>query len=155
MNEGQLYDERIKNLEREVRQLKTSHFKTATKISTISKTIGITFSLYLDTNTFEIYGDKRAIITLTTSDNSDMISACYVNGLNPTMINNNRFLKVQRIVSDSGKVKYEVIIISYNSDDYNTLSGGGSVNLNYTLTLVGSSNFTASVSYRNFFGGSS
>lgn len=154
MEEGKLFGKRIQDLEQEIRQLKTAHFKTASKISTISKTIGISFSLYLDTNTNEVYGSKRAIITLD-ANGSDMISACYVNELSPSLIQNNRFLRVQRITSNPGEIKYEVIIISYNYDDYTILSGGGSVDLNYTLTLIGSSNFTPLVSYRNFFGGSS
>lgn len=152
-SEIELYNKRINALKREIRNLKTAHFKTATTISTISKTANITFSLYLDTNTYEIYGDKRAIITLTTTDNSEMISACYINGLTSNL--NSRYISVQRITSSAGTIKYEVVIISQNTDDFNTLIGGGSVNLNYTLTLVGSSKFNTSVSYRNFLGGSS
>lgn len=154
MNSGiNLYNKKINNLKREIRNLKTAHFKTATTIKTMSSTTNITFSLYLDTNTNEIYGSERAIITLTTTDNSEMISACYINELNANL--DDRYLRVQRITSDPGTIKYEIIIISYNQNDYTILGGGGSVNLNYTLTLVGSSKFTSSISYRSFFGGSS
>lgn len=150
-----LYNKRINALKAEIRYLKTAHFKTATKISTMTATIPITFSLYLNNNTGDIYGDKRAIITLETLDNSEMISSCYVNNLTPSFINDNRYLSVNRITSDIGEIKYEVIVISQNYDDFVELSNGGSINLNFTLTLVGSSRFTPSVVYRNFFGGSS
>lgn len=150
-----LLNKRINALESEIRNLKTAHFKTATTINTMTATANITFSLYLDQLTGEIYGDKRAIITLVTEDNTEMVSACYVNGLDPTMTQNNRFMEVQRINSANGQIKYEVLITSQNADDFATLMGGGSVVLDYTLTLVGSSKFTASVDYRNILGGSS
>lgn len=149
------YNKRINTIRSEIRNLKTAHFKTATKISTIEKTYNINFSLYLDTLTGEMYGDKRAIITLTTEDNSEMISACYVDGIDPAFVANNRFLAVHKITSDPGEVKYEIIVISQNPNDFNTLWGGGSVNLNYTIRLVGSSQFNISVEYRNYLGGSS
>ena len=147
------YNKKINYLKNELRNLKTAHFKTATTIETMTVNTSVSFSLYLDPITNEIYGDKRAIITLTTADNSEMLSACYIDGLDANM--NNRYLRVQRITSTSGAIKYEIIITSSNMDDYNTLAGGGSVNLSYGVTLVGSRQFIPSVEYRNFFGGSS
>lgn len=154
MNQEQLYSERIKNLEREIRNLKTAHFKTATTISTMETTVGTAFSLTLDSLSGQIYSTQRAVITLTTTDGTDMISACYLEGVDPSNLNN-RFAFVKRIQSPAGTAKFDVTVFSQNADDYNTLAGGGSVNLSYTLRLVGSSRFNATVTYRSIDGGSS
>lgn len=155
MNNENLYNQKIISLKNEIRYLKTAHYKTATKISTMQNSVSINFSLFLNPDTYEIYGDKRAIITLTTSDNSDMISSCYIDEVGPSLVSDYRFVSVDRITSDVGKVKYEVIVMSQNPDDYTTLIGGGSINLNFTATLIGSSRFITSIEYRNFLGGSS
>ena len=153
MNPELLYDKRIKDLEREVRNLKTGYFKTATTINTMTENQTLNFSLSLNPNA-EIFSTQRAIITLDILDNSNMISACYLTGVNPNNLNN-RFAFVKRLQSNNNQVKYEVLVYSQNPDDYDTLSGGGSVNLTYTVQLVGSSRFTSSVNYRSITGGSS
>lgn len=153
MNPEQLYDRRIKDLEKEVRNLKTGYFKTATTINTMTQNQTLNFSLSLNPNA-EIFSTQRAIITLDILDNSNMISACYLTGVNPNNLNN-RFAFVKRLQSNNNQVKYEVLVYSQNPDDYETLAGGGSVNLTYTVQLVGSSRFTSSVNYRSITGGSS
>lgn len=154
MSQEQVYAERLKNLEREIRQLKTAHYKTATTINTMTSNVNISFSLTLDLLSGSVYSTQRAIITMTTADNTDMISACYLVGITPNNYNN-RYIIVNRLQSPAGQAKYEVIVISQNADDFNTLYGGGSVNLGYTVQLVGSSKFTTSISYRSITGGSS
>lgn len=154
MNQEKLYADRIKNLEREIRQIKTAHYKTATTINTMAANVATSFSLVLDQLSGSIYSSQRAIITMSALDNTNMISACYLVGINPDNYAN-RFVIIKRLQSSTGQAKYEAIVISQNPDDFNTLIGGGTVNLNYTLQLVGSSRFSASVSYRAITGGSS
>lgn len=153
MNNGELLDKKIKYLKQELRNLKTAHFKTATTISTMEASTSANFSLMLDSLTGQIFSTQRAIITLTT-DGPDMIGACYLDGATPSNLDS-RFVFVNRLSSPSGTAKFEIIVFSQNVNDYNTLSGGGSVNLSYNLKLVGSSKFTTSVSYRSITGGSS
>ena len=154
MDSAKLYDKRINNLMSEIRNLKTAHFKTATTINTMELNKTVNFSLTLDSLSGQVFSTQRAIITMTSEDGSNMISACYLNGITPSNIDD-RYVFVKRISSDDGQRKYEVVVFSQNADDWNTLWGGGSVNLSYSLRLVGSSKFTASVSYRNILGGSS
>lgn len=153
MNGANLYDKMRNDLKREMRDLKTAHFKTATTIQTMTATQSLSFSLQLNPN-YEIFSSTRAIITLTTSDQTEMVSACYLQGVTPDNLNY-RYPFVKRLSSPAGTVKYEVIVYSQNESDYNTLVGGGSVNVNYTVQLVGSSKFTVSVAYRPILGGSS
>lgn len=154
MNQEFLYAQRIKTLRREIRQLKTAHYKTATTISTLESDAALSFSLMLDTLSGSIYSTQRAIITMTASDNTNMISACYLVGVTPDNYAN-RYPAVRRMQAPPGQSKYEVAVTSQNADDYNTLAGGGSVNLSYTVRLVGSSEFNVGVSYRSITGGSS
>jgi len=152
MINGEILAMKIKALEKEVRALKTTHIKTATTISTMEASASITFNLFMP-DEYTIVSDKRAIITLTTADGTDMISACYLDGVTPANLNS-RYPFIYRINSPAGQAKYEVILLSQNANDYQTISGGGSVQLNYNLKLIGSSKFTVSVSYTNILGGS-
>lgn len=152
MNEEKLYDKKIKDLEREIRLLKTSHFKTATTISTMTKTTSVSFSLTLDQMSGEVYGTQRAIITLTTTDGSDMISACYLTGVTPSNIDD-RIVGVKRLQAGNGTVRFGVDVFSNNYNDWNTLYNGGSINLSYSLQLIGSSEFNVSVAYKAINGG--
>lgn len=154
MNDGALIDQQIKYLQSEITSLKTAHVKTATTISTMELSKSINLSLMLDPVTTEIFSSQRAIVTMTSSNSTNFISACYLDGVTPSNLNS-RFVYVNRISSANGQGKYEVVVYSQNPDDYTILSGGGSVNLTYNLKLIGSSKFTASVDYRNITGGSS
>lgn len=152
MNPENLYDKRIKELEKEIRNLKTTYFKTATTINTMTRTQSLSFSLTLEPLSGNIFSTKRAVITLTTTDNSDMISSCFLSNITPSNIND-RFIQIQRLQSTTGKIRFGVAVFSQNYDDWVTLNGGGSVNLNYTVQLVGSSEFGVSVVYKNIDGG--
>lgn len=152
MNGKSLYDKKIKTMEEEIRNLKTAHFKTSTTINTITRTNNINFSLTLDDLSGNIFSTQRAIVTLTTSDNSDMISSCYLYNITPSGLDD-RFVQIQRLQSNTGIVRFGIAVFSQNYDDWVTLSNGGSVNLSYTIQTVGSSKFTTSITYKNIDGG--
>ena len=152
MDGKKLYDEKIKSLDREIRSLKTTYFKTATTINTMTKNDTVSFSLTLDNLSGNIFSTKRAIVTLTTSDASNMISACYLYNMTPSGLDD-RFVQIQRLQPTSGSVRFGIAVFSLNYNDWVTLSNGGSVNLSYTIRTVGSSKFTTSITYKNIDGG--
>ena len=140
---------RINNIGKEIKNLKTAHFKTASTIDTMSANGSLTFDLKLYGNPlayWEIFSKKRAVITLTTTDNTNMISALYLRGVTPSNTNN-RYIFTHREASGQGEAKFSVYVYSQNEDDFNTLSGGGTVTLNYGIQGVGSSQFTMSIAY--------
>lgn len=146
------FDDKINYFQREIRNLKTAHVKTATTIATLEKKAAVTLPLHLFGNAgqyWEIISNKKAVFTLTSTDGTDMISALYVDGLTPQNFND-RYVFVRRRASTSGSVIYEMYAYSYNTNDFNTLAGGGSINLNYNITAVGSSDYTLSVVYEDF-----
>ena len=153
MNNEQLFAHKINDLENEIRALKTAHFKTATTISTMSSEKSLGFNLQLDMLTGEITSSRRAVLTLTTTDGSDMISACYVKGVTPQNLDY-RYPFVNRLDAPAGQARFEVLVFSQRQSDFETLIGGGSVTANYTVELVGSSEFTVSLEYKNILGGS-
>lgn len=145
-------EDKINYFQREICNLKTAHVKTATTIATLDKNTSITLPLKLYGSAgayWEIISSKKAVVTLTSMDETDMISALYIDGITPSNFNN-RYVFVRRRGSQSGQVAYEIYAYSYNTDDLDTLSGGGSINLNYNLTAVGSSNYSLTVSYEDF-----
>jgi hypothetical protein len=151
MDNGERFAKRIGDLEREIRELKTAHYKTATTISTMTITQLLSFDLAIY-NGWEVWSNKRAIITLTSTDGSDMVSACYVN-IKPSTLDQ-RYWYVNRLSSEEGEAKFEVLVYSQNATDWTTLNNGGSVSLFSNVQLVGSSKFTVSVSYKNIGSGS-
>lgn len=145
-------DQKIKYFEKEIRDLKTAHVKTSTTIATLEKPATIVLPLKLfgtPGQYWEVISSKKAVLKLTSTDGTDMISALYINGLAPQQLNN-RYVFVRRRASGAGSVAYEVYAYSYNNNDYDTLAGGGTINLNYSLTAVGSSNYNLAVSYEEF-----
>lgn len=152
MNQQELYDKKIKDLEREILNLKTGYFKTATTISTTTKNTTLNFSLALDSLSGTISSSQRAIITLTTNNNTNMINACYLVGATPTNLDS-RTVQIQRLRPINGTIRFGIAVFSQNQNDFNTLMGGGSVNLSYTIQAVGSSDFSLSISYKPITGG--
>lgn len=153
MINGEILTQKIKWLQQEIRELKTAHIKTASTISTIEKTTSVDFTITSPEETTMI-STKRAIVTLTSTDGSNMISACYLDGMTYAGLNN-RYVFVKRISSGDGVEKFDVLVLSVNYNDYQIISQGGSVNVSYNLKLTASSDFTVSIEYRNILGGSS
>lgn len=146
------FTDKINYFQREIRNLKTSHVKTATTIATLEKPTSVTVPLHLFGSAgqyWEIISNKKAIVALTSTDGTDMVSALYLKGVTPSNLNS-RYIFIHRRGSVSGKSVFEISVYSQNESDYNILSGGGSVNLNYSLTAVGSSNYTIAVTYEDF-----
>lgn len=144
------YD-KILYFERELRNLKTSHVKTSTTIATLEKSTSIQLSLRLygsASSYWEINSSKKAVITMTSTDGTDMISALYVNGITADNFND-RYIFVRRRATTAGKVAFEIYVYSYNTNDRDILAGGGSVVLDYNLTAVGSSNYNITVTYED------
>lgn len=154
MEAGNILYRKLKDLQQKVRFLKTTHFKTATTISTMTREINVGFSLTLDSLSGEVYSTSRAIITATTDDSSDMISACYLAGATPSLLDD-RQVEILRLQPRDGEARFGVAITAGNANDYNTLAGGGSVNLSYTIQVVGSSRFNLGLEYRSINGGTS
>ena len=144
--------DRLNYIQKEIKNLKTARFKTASTISTMTTNNSVTLPLKLFGNPmsyYEIISSKKAIVTLTTLDGTNMISALYLDGITPSNTNN-RYIFINRVASSAGQAKFEIYVFSQNTNDFNTLSGGGSVSVSYNIQGVGSSRFSMSISYEDF-----
>lgn len=149
---GKLLYDRLKKLESELRYIKTSHIKTATTIATTYRTVRVNFSLTMADFGGVTYSTKNAIIEATTTDGSDMVCACYIDGLTPAVLDNRR-LMMDNLVADQGKRSFRLAVMAGNSQDYDTLYNGGYVDLSYTVRVVGTSEFNLNVRYVDIDGG--
>lgn len=141
-----LYVTKINEIQRELRNLKTAHFKTATTIETTTAEQTLNFTLEIAG--LDVVSTKTAVLTMTSLDGSNMLSALYLKGATPDNLND-RFVFVNRRASGTGQAKFDVVVYSGNMDDWTTLEGGGTVNLSYTVQMVGSSRFSVSLSYKD------
>lgn len=147
------FNQRINNLKNEITNLKTAHFKTATTLSTMSKQGSISLDLKLyGTSYYEVISEKRAVITMTTSDDTNMIGAVYLLGVTPSNVDDRRIF-CERLSSGSGQLKFAIYVYSQNETDFETLYDGGSVTLNYNIECVGTSRFTVDIKYEDFYKG--
>lgn len=153
MNSGDLMWEKLHYLKNELTNLKTATVKTASRIATTSASLSLHFSLAIEPLSTSMDSTKRAIITMQSTDGTDMLVACYASGITPANLDQ-RFLFIQKAARSSvdGVATFEVAVNSQNPNDFNTLSQGGSVELDYNIVVVGTSKFNASVSYIDVLG---
>lgn len=152
MNLTQELVKKIEYFRKEIRNLKTAHFKTATTLATASQSgsVSLPLQLFGDPGIYWLVASsKKAVVTLTTTDNTNMISALYLTGVTPSNVDDRR-IYVYRVASNPGECKFEIAVYSENQNDYDTLAGGGSINVSYNIQAVGTSNFNVSVTYKDF-----
>lgn len=150
-----IFNQKIHYLKTEITNLKTAHFKTATSLATMSVDSSISLQLKLYGNPmtyYEMITEKKAIITMTTLDNTEMIGSVYLKGMTPSTINDRRIF-CEKLSSTNGQLRFAVYAYSQNESDYNTLSGGGQIFLEYNIECVGTSRFVVNISYEDFYKG--
>lgn len=145
---------KLKKIIEEVRDLKTSPIKTATQLATEKKSINITMpmTVHPGASPSYAYSYKRAFITATSSDGSNMITSCTVqNNAGDVQSHNLLVRSVTIFPVECGDIAtYSAIVYSRNSNDIQMLVGGGSVTLNYTIDFICTSDFTLSIRYEDF-----
>lgn len=152
MNIAQEFIKKVEHYGQEICSLKTAHYKTATTIATTSQNgaISLPLQLFGDPGVYWLVASsKKAVVTLTTTDNTNMLSAVYLTGVTPSNVDNRRIF-VYRVASNPGECKFEIAVYSENQTDYNTLAGGGSVTVDYNIEAVGTSNFNMEITYKDF-----
>lgn len=152
MKISDVFIKKMEYFKKEIRNLKTAHLKTATTLATTSKSgaVSLPLQLFGDPGVYWLVASsKKAVVTLTTTDNTNMISALYLTGVTPSNVDDRRIF-VYRVASNPGECKFEIAVYSENQNDYNTLSGGGSVNVGYNIQAVGTSNFNINITYKDF-----
>lgn len=150
MNMLEVFTGRLNALKAEVRNLKTAHFKTSTALAVASQNSQVSFALKAyGTYAISVMSEKKAIVTLTTADGTNMVSAVYLKGATPSNLNRRRVF-VDRLNSSAGQARFAIWVYSQNPDDFTALSGGGQIDVSYAIECVGTSRFNVSIEYVDY-----
>ena len=145
---------RVKKMTEEVRDLKTCPIKTATQLATKKKSINLVMDMTIfPTPPYNYaYSVKKAFITATSNDGSNMITSCTVNPNAGDVEDHNlggRSVSIFSVECGS-TATYSAVVFSRNNADIQTLVNGGTVTLYYTIDFICTSDFTLSVRYEDF-----
>lgn len=145
---------RVKKMTEEVRDLKTCPIKTATQLATKKKSINISMpmTVHPGTSPSYAYSYKRAYITATSSDGSNMLTSCTLQDNAGDVEDHNLLGRAVSIfsVECGSAATYSAVVYSRNYNDIQTITGGGTLVLNYTIDFICTSDFMLSVRYEDF-----
>lgn len=143
------FSDEILKLEQEVLALKTCPIKTSTQMATKSVQQAISFDLDYVAQLMPnfAWGADTVVITMASTDGNNMLTSCTLENSDDASGHNLLGRGIQILHTDAGSTsQYKVSAWSRNPNDITTLSGGGSVTLNYTVLLTATSDFTISIS---------
>lgn len=136
----------LKYLIREALALKTGYPKTATALATKETDMTLSFSLSLPPKPpYNIaYFDLK---TITANSSENMICAIYLNPDNEAQNYDMKGRSITIIPRKCGsQTVFDISGASTNTNDIDQLVGGRSVTLDYSFKIVGTSDYTVSIS---------
>lgn len=141
------FDREILAMNREISALKQQREKSANILHTQSKNITLTFDLEIVPPDNYVRSDKMAVISIDSGENNPLLGISFnINGLDNRVIRN-----VPIYNNNTDKVGFMVFIYSNNATDMSTLAGGGTVTLNYSVTLSATADFTPTITYSDLW----
>lgn len=140
---------RIKDLEREINELKTHGLRSSSSLALAEHAVSVTMQIvgysvnYLNDH---CAGQSAALIKLTPQDGKSMLTMACV-------ASNSDELKGRRVVLRKvpigGQIGYEFQIIAGSPTDLSTIQNGGSIPaMSFTLKIYATSEFTPTLTYR-------
>lgn len=140
---------RIKDLEREINELKTHGLRSSSSLALAEHAISVTMQIvgysvnYLNDH---CAGQSTALIKLTPDDGKSMLTMACV-------ASNSDELKGRRVVLRKvpigGQIGYEFQIISGSPTDLSTIQGGSSIPpITFDIKIYATSEFTPTLTYR-------
>lgn len=144
------FAEEIKYIEDEINNLKTSYLKVASEVKVITDTVDVQFSLEHIPHYPYATSTKIAEVAVTTTDGNNALCTLTLDATGDAAGYDLSGRTITNSPRSRGSVNtFDVYVTSANSDDIDTLDGGGSITLNYTMTVTCSSAFTTEVTYRD------
>lgn len=145
-----MFDAEIKRINNEILALKQQKEKYAQVMKTMSTSVLLHFDLELSYSQWgwtTVRSNKMAIVNIDAGDNNPLIGVQYnVTGLNSRII---RDVAIYDEADDSiGRMIY---VFSQNNSDLQTLSGGGSVGLDYEMIITSTAAVSVTVEYENLW----
>lgn len=141
------FKQEVNNLYRELLALKSQKERMAGTLETKTQTFSLSFDLELiyEWGVAIVRSKKIAVVDLNIENHNPLISIrCNIDNLD-----NRAFIIKNYYNHSNGHIGYKIDLQSYNQSDYNTLSGGGSVVLNYNFTITTTASVGLSTSYED------
>lgn len=138
----------IIKLEQEVIALKTCGIKTSTQMATKAVQQAVSFDLDYMGQMMPNYawGAYTTVITIESVDGTNMLTSCTLESSDDASGYDLQGRGIYLLQTEAGATSvYKVSAWSRNPTDISTLSGGGSVTLNYTMLLTATSDFTITI----------
>lgn len=148
-NDMQTFADRLKEIEREINELKTQGLRSSSSLALTERTINITMQIvgysvsYLNDH---CAGQYTALIKLTPDDGKSMLTmACVASNSNELI---GRRVALRKIPI-GGQIGYEFQIIAGSPTDLSIIQNGGSIPaMSFMLKIYATSEFTPTLTYR-------
>lgn len=140
---------RLKEIEREINELKTQGLRSSSSLAMTERTITITQQIVGYTVSYtndNCAGQSAALIKLTPNDGKSMLTmACVASNSNELI---GRRVVLRKIVINGG-IGYEFCIIVGSPSDLATIQGGGSISpITFDIKIYATSEFSTTLTYR-------
>lgn len=139
------FAQNMKEIRREVMAQKELKEKAIMNfaVKSQSKTVTLTMNRNGYVTGLNVMSDKYAEIIATSTDGKNMIGTCTLRS------SDDRSLDLRRLITDQGQLGWSLIIIDGNDSDWQTVPGGGSVSVTYTIDIRTSSNCNVTINYKD------
>lgn len=143
------FAERIKEIEREIGELKTHGLRSSSSLALTSQTIAITQQIVGYTVSYtndNCAGQSAALIKLTPQDGKSMLTMACIK-TNAGELKGRRVVLHKIVIDD--EIGYEFRIIAGSPSDLATIQGGGSISpITFSIEIYATSEFNATITYR-------
>lgn len=145
----QTFANRLKEIEREINELKTQGLRSSSSLAVTERTITVTIQIVGYTVNYtndHCAGQSAALIKLTPDDGKSMLSmACIASNANELR---GRGVMLEKVVIN-GETGYEFRIYAGSPTDLTTIQGGGTISpITFTIKIYATSEFTPTLTYR-------
>ena len=139
------FTQNMKDIRREVMAQKELKEKAIMNfaVKSQSKTVTLTMNQNGYVTGLNVMSDKYAEIIATSTDGKNMIGTCTLRS------SDDRSLDLRRLITNQGQLGWSLIIIDGNDSDWQTVTGGGSVSVTYTIDIRTSSNCNVIINYKD------
>lgn len=139
------FAQEMKEIRREVMAQKALKQKAIMNfgVKSQSKTITLTMNQNGYVTGLNVMSDKYAEIIATSTGGKNMLGTCTLRS------SDDRTLDLRRLITNQGQLGWSLIIIDGNASDWQTVQGGGSVTVSYTIDIRTTSNCTIEINYKD------
>lgn len=140
-----LFIQEMKDIRRELNALKIAKEKAAMNFRVKAQQRNVTLTMNANgyVTGLNVMSDKYAKIIATSKNGKNMLGSCTLKE------GDGRTLDLKRLESGTGKLGWYFMIMDGTESDWETVTGGGSVTVTYTLDIQTTSDCDITISYED------